>query len=172
MKAWTSKAIQELLRQHEQDAAKATKPSKLPRLLTHFSEEATAVLGMVETLEFVTDLEMIAQYVASEERREQWFKDKGKEFVPDVSPDQLPLLNYKTCARIHGWTDDIDDVSMDAAVAAMFANDMGANAALMYDKMVKNLLRDAFSVQDELDLIGELVNLKMHIGDETSILDS
>ena len=47
MKAWTSKAIQELLRQHEQDAAKATKPSKLPRLLTHFSEEATAVLGMV-----------------------------------------------------------------------------------------------------------------------------
>ena len=61
VKAWTSKAIQELLRQHEQDAAKATKPSKLPRLLTHFSEEATAVLGMVETLEFVTDLEMIAQ---------------------------------------------------------------------------------------------------------------
>jgi hypothetical protein len=53
----------------------------------------------------------------------------------------------------------------------MFANDMGANAALMYDKMVKKLLSEAFSVQDELDLIGELVSVKLHIGDETTIRD-
>ncbi len=46
-------------------------------------------------------------------------------------------------------------MSVDAAVAAMFVNDMGANAALMYDKMVKKLLSEEFSVQDELDLIGE-----------------
>ena len=45
----------------EQDAAKATKPSKLPRLLTNFTEETLTVLGMVEALEFVTDPEMIAQ---------------------------------------------------------------------------------------------------------------
>jgi hypothetical protein len=53
----------------------------------------------------------------------------------------------------------------------MFANDMGANAALMYDKMVKKLLSEAFSVQDELNLIGELVSVKLHIGDETTIRD-
>jgi hypothetical protein len=81
--------------------------------------------------------------VASEQKREEWFKDKGKEFVPDVPPDQLPLLSYGTCqcARIHGWTDEIDNVSMDAAAAAMFANDMGANAALRYDQMVKETSR-------------------------------
>jgi hypothetical protein len=168
---WTSKAIQELLKQHEQDAAKATKPSKLPRLLYNFTEETTAVFEMVETLEFVTDPDMIALYVESEERRKKWFEEKGKEFVPDVPPDQLRLLDYTTCAKIHSWTDDLDRVSLDAAVASMFANDMGANAALMYDKMVKKLLSEAFSVQDELDLIGELVSVKLHIGDETTIRD-
>jgi hypothetical protein len=97
--------------------------------------------------------------------------------VPDVPPDQLRLLDYATCARIHSWTDDLDRVSVDrdAAVAAMFANDMGANAALMYAKMVKKLLSEAFSVQDELDfkLIGELVSVKLPIagGDETTIRD-
>jgi hypothetical protein len=67
-KVWTSKAIQELLKQHEQDAAKATKPSKLPRLLLSFSEETIAMLEMVDTvtLEFDTDPDMIAQYVESE----------------------------------------------------------------------------------------------------------
>ena len=54
------------MKQHEQDAAKATKPSKLPRLLLHFTEETIAVLEMVETLEFDTDPDMIAQYVESE----------------------------------------------------------------------------------------------------------
>jgi hypothetical protein len=44
-----------------------------------------------------------------------------------------------------------------------------ANAALMYDKMVNELLSEAFSVQDELDLIGELVSEKLPIGDETTI---
>ena len=129
------------------------------------------MLEMVDTLEFVTDPDMIAQYVESEEKRKKWFEEKGKEFVPDVLPDQLRLLDYTTCARIHSWTDDLDRVSLDAAVAAMFANDMGANAALMYDKMVKKLLSEAFSVQDELDLIGELVSVKLPIGDETTIRD-
>ncbi len=81
-KVWTSKAIQELLKQHEQDAAKATKPSKLPRLLLNFTEETIAVLEMVETLELVTDPGMIALYVESEEKRGKWFEEKGKEFVP------------------------------------------------------------------------------------------
>ena len=69
----------------------------------------------------------MAQYVASEEKRKEWFKDKGKELVPDVTvpPDQLQLLDYATCARIHGWSDEIDSVSLDAAVAAMFASDLG-----------------------------------------------
>ncbi len=34
-------------------------------------------------------------------------------------------------------------------------------------KMVKKLLSEAFSVQDELDLISELVSVKLPIGDET-----
>ncbi len=59
-KVWTSKAIQELLKQHEQDAAKATKPSKLPGLLFNSTEETIAVFEMVETLELVTDPDMIA----------------------------------------------------------------------------------------------------------------
>ncbi len=82
-------------------------------------------------------------------------------------------VDYTTCARIHSWTDDLDRVSLDsdAAVAAMFANDMGANAAPMYDKMVKKLLSEAFSVQGELDLIGELISVKLPIGDETTIRD-
>ena len=40
-------------------------------------------------VEFVTDPEMIAQYITSEEKREAWFKGKGKDFVPDVPSDQL-----------------------------------------------------------------------------------
>ena len=100
-KVWTSKAIQELLKQHEQDAAKATKPSKLPRLLYNFTEETTAVFEMVETLEFVTDPDMIALYVESEERRKKWFEEKGKELVPDVPPDQLRLLS-----RLHNVRED------------------------------------------------------------------
>ncbi len=162
-------------KQHEQDAAKASKPSKFPRLLFNFTSEPIAVLEMVDTLEFVTDEDMIAQYIASEEKRKKWFEEKGKDFVPDVPPDQLQLLqllSYATCARIHSWTDDLDSVSVDAAVAAMFANDMGANAALMYDKMVKKKLSEAFSVQDEPDLITELVSVKLPICDETTIRDN
>ncbi len=48
----------------------------------------------------------------------------------------------------------------------MFANDMGANAALMYDRLVRKLLSEAFSVQDELDLIGESSRLGELPGEE------
>ena len=53
-----------------------------------------ALAAMVDTLEFVTDEEMIAQYVASEEKRKQGREDKGREIVPDdadVPPDQLQV---------------------------------------------------------------------------------
>ena len=56
-------------------------------------------------------------------------------------------------------------------MAAMFASDLGANAALSWDKMVKELLKVAFSVQDELDLITELAKVKMHVGNESTIRD-
>jgi hypothetical protein len=54
------------------------------RILRRRSESTTAALAMVDTLEFVTDGEMIAQYAASEEKRKQGREDKGKEIVPDV----------------------------------------------------------------------------------------
>ena len=52
---------------------------------------AAMVDSRLDTLEFVTDEEMIAQYVASEEKRKQGREDKGREIVPDVPPDQLQV---------------------------------------------------------------------------------
>ena len=163
------------MKKHDSEAAKATnlKPSKFPRLLTNFEEATLAVLAMVDPLEYVTDPEVIEMYVKAEERRKEYVEAQGGTFEPDYLPDEIPVLNYHACAAVNGWTDYIDSVHKDTAVTEMFASDKGANAALLWDKMVKELLnlKEAFSVQDELDLITELAKVRMHVGNESTILD-
>ena len=83
VKMWTSKEIQELVKKHDSEAAKATKPSKYPRLLTNFEEATLAVLGMVDSLEYVTDPEVIEMYVKAEERRKEYVESQGGTFEPD-----------------------------------------------------------------------------------------
>ena len=171
VKTWTSKEIQELVKKHDSEAAKATKPSKFPRLLLNFTEETLAVLAMVDSLEYVTDPELIEMYEKAEERRKEYVEAQGGTFEPDYPPDEIPVLSYHACAAVNGWTDYIDSVHKDTAVTEMFASDKGANAALLWDKMVKELLKGAFSVQDELDLITELAKVKMQVGNESTIRD-
>lgn len=69
----------------------------VPRLLANFTPEVYHSSVGLDTLEFVTDEEMIAQYAASEEKRKQGREDKGKEIVPDVPPDQLQVT---LCAQL------------------------------------------------------------------------
>ncbi len=121
MARWTSKETQDLVKKHDSEAAKATKPSKFPRLLLNFEEATLAVLSMVDSLEYVTDPEVIEMYVKAEERRKEYVESQGGTFEPDYPPNEIPLLNYHACAAANGWTDYIHSVHKDTAVTEMFA---------------------------------------------------
>ena len=99
VKTWTSKEIQELVKKHDSEAAKATKPSKFPRILYNFTEETLAVLGMVDSLEYVTDPELIEMYVKSEEKRRKHVEDHGGTFEPDY-PSDLVRRNLADSSQV------------------------------------------------------------------------
>ena len=51
------------------DLSGNTNPKKVPRLLNRLSEETIRALSFMRTLKYVTDKELIAKYIAAEEKR-------------------------------------------------------------------------------------------------------
>ena len=72
--------------------------------MNRLSEETIRALSFMRTLKYVTDKELIAKYIAAEEKREEWFTSESWPFTADVKPDELPLLTYGTVARCYGKT--------------------------------------------------------------------
>ena len=54
---------------------------------------------MIESLEFVTDSEMIALCEASEQKRKAWFEENSKTFVPDPVGSASPSGPFWTTVR-------------------------------------------------------------------------
>ena len=148
------------------DLSGNTNPKKVPRLLNRLSEETIRALSFMRTLKYVTDKELIAKYIAAEEKREEWFTDESWPFTADVKPDELPLLTYGTVARCYGKT--VYPSETDDAFFEFINTPEGMLRTAEYDKMLCVRLTEAFGKRTINSTIRkyEAVTLHVHTTDE------
>ena len=151
------------------DLSGNTNPKKVPRLLNRLSEETIRALSFMRTLKYVTDKELIAKYIAAEEKREEWFTSESWPFTADVKPDELPLLTYGTVARCYGKT--VYPSETDDAFFEFINTPEGMLRTAEYDKMLCVRLTEAFGKRTINSTIRKYEAVTLHVHSTDEILD-